>query len=119
MEARAYRLIKAKTSQVEGTVICQPPRVDSLRSKDWSKLISEVDALRLGYIWSGGVFDLEDPGKIWLVDEYGYMSHYLEAVDKAAVIKKPADGNCPKCGEAGQFVRMALVCSHHGAYAGL
>ena len=28
-------------------------------------------------------------------------------------------GRCPKCAQRGEFVRMALVCKVHGAYAGI
>lgn len=30
-----------------------------------------------------------------------------------------AKGTCQKCGHSGRFVRMALVCPYHGAFAGL
>jgi hypothetical protein len=120
MERAAYRLINSRTSKVEGTVVCTPPRTTDSRSPDWRRLSAEIESLQLGRTWAGGVFDVEDPGRIWLVDEYGYMSHYLDAVDRNGRVQKIGiDGSCPKCGEQGKFVRMALVCGSHGAYAGL
>jgi hypothetical protein len=32
--------------------------------------------------------------------------------------KKQLHDNCPKCGSAGSWVRMALVCPFHGVWAG-
>ncbi len=120
MNRAAYRLVKSRTTQVEGMINVVPPKSTDTRSREWAQVARELDGLRLGYIWSGGVFDVDDPSRIWLIDEYGYMSHYLEAIEgPVPPPKKAADGTCPRCGEHGQFVRMALVCSTHGAYAGL
>lgn len=120
MNRTTYRLIRAKTKTQEGTVVCIPPRSPNSNAGDWANLFGELDALQLGYSWSGGVHDADDPLKIWLVDEYGYMSHCLEPLGAASDHRmKDNDGACPKCGEQGRFVRMALVCSKHGAYAGL
>jgi hypothetical protein len=120
MQRTTYRLVRAKTKTQEGTVVCIPPSSPNSNAGDWASLFTELDGLKLGYSWSGGVHDADDPHRIWLVDEYGYMSHCLEpAAANLDVIAKQKDGACPHCGEHGRFVRMALVCSRHGAYAGL
>lgn len=114
-----YRLVRSRTKHMEGTIVAHAPTSKDSQSRDWVSLFNELDAMKLGYVWAGGVHDLEDAGKIWLLDEYGYMSHFLEPIDaaaKAAPVK--SEGTCPKCGEWGKFVRMALVCSAHGAYGG-
>lgn len=120
MQRTTYRLIRAKTRTQEGTVVCATPRSPNSNASDWQNLFTELDSLQLGHSWSGGVHDADDPLKIWLVDEYGYMSHCLEPLGFGAELQpRNSDGACPTCGEQGRFVRMALVCSKHGFYAGL
>ncbi len=115
-----YRLIRAKTKQTEGTVAAPPPKSPNSNASDWASLFTELESLQLGYSWSGGVHDADDPSRIWLVDEYGYMSHSLEPITLGDAIKpKENDGSCPKCGERGSFIRMALVCTKHGMYGGI
>ncbi len=35
------------------------------------------------------------------------------------VFTKPKKDGCPKCGHAGDFVRMALTCPQHGMFGGM
>lgn len=43
----------------------------------------------------------------------------LSRLSKMAPPARRADGRCPTCGVDGTFVRMALCCPQHGAFAGI
>lgn len=110
---RTYQLVRATTETVDAVLVCIPPRSENFFAEDWQSLRRELDRARPGAMWRKAVFDLENPGRIWLVNAQGRMSHYLTQKPRVA------DGTCPKCGRNGKFVRLALVCSVHGAFAGL
>lgn len=43
----------------------------------------------------------------------------LTKLQRGYVLKKSYNPNgCPKCGNPGKFIRMALVCPNHGAFGG-
>lgn len=56
-------------------------------------------------------------------DVYAFVREALRVLrrQRAAVeaARLRSDGSCPKCGERGGFIRGALCCPTHGAYAGI
>lgn len=106
-----YNLVKAANASVQGSIVCTKPKCENFNADDWQGLRSELHNLRPSASWSRGIFDLENPERIWLVDSEGRMSHYLEA--------RSLRGGCQTCGHTGVFVRMALCCPAHGAFAGI
>lgn len=114
MHEVAYELVEARSQRSEGRFDAPKPGTDDNNSLEWRGLLERLHGVRPGHAWRRGIFDLERADRIWLVDELGRMTHYVEA---KVVMNKGKDG-CPKCGNVGQFIRMALTCPQHGFFAG-
>lgn len=114
MHEVGFELIEARTQRSEGRFEAPKPHSDDTDSIEWRRLLERLHAVRPGHAWRRGIFDLERSDRIWLVDELGRMTHYVEA---KVVVSSTKEG-CPKCGHLGRFIRMALICPQHGFFAG-
>lgn len=110
----SFELVEARTQRTEGRFDTIKPMTDDNDTVEWRCLMERLHGVRPGHAWRRGIFDLEKTDRIWLVDELGRMTHYVEA--RPAIEKKK--GGCPKCGHLGDFIRMALTCPQHGFFAG-
>lgn len=74
----------------------------------------------LNYNWHSLSLEVSlHPGRSRIISidlQHVGIAYWLDPNAKPA---KQADGTCPRCGAAGEFIRMALCCPKHGAFGGM
>jgi hypothetical protein len=111
-------IVDAKTQQNVCSIIVICP---DILSGDEDKVFDKVkNPLQ---IWDPSirrlVRDLQHPNRMWMVDSFGRMTHYINWGSPACTGNTGFQpGTCPTCGDRGTFIRMALTCPTHGVFGG-
>ena len=106
-------IVNARTQEVEMRIFFIGPDVSSVDEQ----MMMETYGFRTPpqYKTMRLIRDLDSVERMWMVNDMGRMTHYIQWNPPPPVYEP---GTCPTCGDRGSFIRMALTCPTHGVFGG-